>query len=77
MITGSLWDEQSGWKNHVQGAIKLLELRGVEQLNSRAGLELFTTVRFQSVGHLFQKGVFWSDMLLAGNQQHLLQDPEQ
>ncbi|OOF96468.1 hypothetical protein ASPCADRAFT_144923 [Aspergillus carbonarius ITEM 5010] len=56
MITGSLWDEQSGWKNHVQGAIKLLELRGVEQLNSRAGLELFTTVRFQSaISSIFYK----------------------
>ncbi|PWY74515.1 hypothetical protein BO94DRAFT_524377 [Aspergillus sclerotioniger CBS 115572] len=48
MITCSPWDKLSGWNNHVQGAIKLLELRGLEQLDSRAGMELFTTVRFQS-----------------------------
>ncbi|KAL2803352.1 hypothetical protein BJX63DRAFT_437005 [Aspergillus granulosus] len=35
-------DMLGGWLNHVQGAIKLLELRGEEQLKSPAGMELFT-----------------------------------
>ncbi|KAH8653680.1 hypothetical protein BX600DRAFT_440743 [Xylariales sp. PMI_506] len=34
-----------GWMNHNQGAIKLLELRGEEQLDSEMGMELFTVVR--------------------------------
>ncbi|RAL03473.1 Zn(II)2Cys6 transcription factor [Aspergillus ibericus CBS 121593] len=48
MITCNPADKMGTWKHHVQGATKLLELRGLEQLNSRAGLELFTTVRFQN-----------------------------
>lgn len=35
--------------NHARGAMKLLELRGEEQLKTAAGLEIFTTVRLQVV----------------------------
>ncbi|KAJ5676267.1 hypothetical protein N7462_009164, partial [Penicillium macrosclerotiorum] len=43
-----------GWKYHAQGAARLLELRGEEQLNSPVGIELFTVVRFQNViGRVF------------------------
>lgn len=38
-----------GWSQHVRGATKLVELRGMEQLNSETGLELFTLVRLQNV----------------------------
>jgi hypothetical protein len=38
-----------GWLNHVQGSMKLLELRGTGQLESRRGLELFTLIRMQIV----------------------------
>lgn len=37
------------WLNHVRGAMKLLELRGVKQLESTAGLELLTLIRMQVV----------------------------
>ncbi|CAK39141.1 uncharacterized protein An05g01040 [Aspergillus niger] len=37
-----------GWSQHVRGATKLVELRGMEQLNSETGLELFTLVRLQN-----------------------------
>lgn len=46
------FDIMDGWLNHVQGAMRLLEIRGVEQLDSDLGLELFTTVRFQHVSTL-------------------------
>ncbi|KAJ5537878.1 C6 zinc finger domain protein [Penicillium frequentans] len=42
------FDIMDGWLNHVQGAMRLLELRGVEQLDSDLGVELFTTVRLQN-----------------------------
>ncbi|KAL3459634.1 hypothetical protein BJX64DRAFT_301100 [Aspergillus heterothallicus] len=49
LITSRPTEMSGGWKNHAQGASKLLELRGEEQLNSPVGLELFTVVRFQNV----------------------------
>ncbi|OJJ45128.1 hypothetical protein ASPZODRAFT_70392 [Penicilliopsis zonata CBS 506.65] len=49
MISHQFTNLQRTWMNHVEGAIRLLELRGVEQLDSDLGLELFTTVRLQSV----------------------------
>ncbi|PYI05206.1 hypothetical protein BO78DRAFT_387889 [Aspergillus sclerotiicarbonarius CBS 121057] len=51
MITSNPADRLRSWQKHVNGATKLLELRGMEQLNSRPGLELFTLVRMQNVGH--------------------------
>jgi hypothetical protein len=39
----------SGWSNHVDGATKLLELRGMEQMEFPAGRALFTLVRMQVV----------------------------
>ncbi|PYH91599.1 hypothetical protein BO71DRAFT_359062 [Aspergillus ellipticus CBS 707.79] len=49
LITCNASDLMNKWKNHIQGATKLLELRGEEQLSSHIGLELFTTVRLQHV----------------------------
>lgn len=37
------------WLHHVKGATRLLELRGVKQLETTAGLELFTLIRMQIV----------------------------
>jgi hypothetical protein len=37
------------WLNHVKGAMRLLELRGMKQLETTAGLELFTLIRMQLV----------------------------
>lgn len=37
------------WSNHVEGATKLLELRGIEQMEAPVGLALFTIVRMQIV----------------------------
>jgi hypothetical protein len=48
-MTSGHFDIMDGWWNHVQGATRLLELRGVEQLDSDVGLELFTTIRLQNV----------------------------
>lgn len=39
----------SDWLNHVQGATRLLQLRGTEQMDFPAGLALFTLVRTQIV----------------------------
>ncbi|PYI19561.1 hypothetical protein BO99DRAFT_481785 [Aspergillus violaceofuscus CBS 115571] len=49
LITSRPTEMGVGWRDHAQGAAKLLELRGEEQLNSPVGLELFTIVRFQNV----------------------------
>lgn len=46
------FDIMDGWLNHVQGAMRLLEIRGVEQLDTDLGVELFTTVRLQNVSTL-------------------------
>lgn len=37
--------------NHVNGAVKLIELRGVEQLKTSVGMELFNIIRTQNVSH--------------------------
>ena len=73
MIACQASDLMRGWMNHVQGATKLLELRGVEQLNSPAGLELFTHVRLQNVGHLFSGHFFQSNLLFTGHRQRIFQ----
>lgn len=56
------FDVMDGWLNHVHGAMRLLELRGVEQLNSNVGVELFTTIRLQNVGILFVSNL-WSRLI--------------
>jgi hypothetical protein len=41
------------WLKHVQGALKMVQMRGVEQLQTPVGLELFITVlRMQMVYRL-------------------------
>lgn len=37
------------WVNHMEGATKLIEVRGPEQLSRREGLELFNQLRAQVV----------------------------
>lgn len=37
------------WTNHIRGAVALLELRGVEQLQDPDGLQLFLQLRYQIV----------------------------
>jgi hypothetical protein len=38
------------WKSHIEGATRLIELRGLEQLRSPQGLEMFTNLRPLIVG---------------------------
>lgn len=61
MITSEAKSSETmrSWKNHVQGATSLLELRGEEQLNSESGLEMFTLVRLQNVGRLCSDLASW------------------
>jgi hypothetical protein len=41
------------WLKHVQGALRMVQVRGVEQLQTPVGLELFITVlRMQMVYRL-------------------------
>ena len=64
----------SGWRDHAQGAAKLIELRGEEQLSSPVGLELFTVVRFQNVStSLDGRVILVPNAGLAGNQQCFFQ----
>jgi hypothetical protein len=37
------------WAAHIKGAVALLELRGIEQLQTRTGLSLYLQLRFQVV----------------------------
>ncbi|KAB8259766.1 hypothetical protein BDV32DRAFT_150185 [Aspergillus pseudonomiae] len=44
------------WLNHIEGGVKLIELRGFEQIDHQAGLELFTQIRVQiALGNLYKK----------------------
>ncbi|KAJ5988362.1 C6 zinc finger domain protein [Penicillium waksmanii] len=71
VIAGSGSNMMEGWLNHVQGSMKLLELRGTEQLESKRGLELFTLIRMQ-IGELSAdiQGIF------KDGQDRAAEDPE-
>ncbi|EHK50886.1 uncharacterized protein TrAtP1_009259 [Trichoderma atroviride] len=44
------------WVNHMEGATKLIEVRGSEQLSRREGLELFNQLRAQvSISRIYQE----------------------
>ncbi|KAE8143596.1 hypothetical protein BDV38DRAFT_231710 [Aspergillus pseudotamarii] len=44
------------WLNHIEGGVKLIELRGFDQVQHQAGLELFTQIRTQiALGNLYKK----------------------
>ncbi|KAE8382006.1 Zn(II)2Cys6 transcription factor [Aspergillus bertholletiae] len=44
------------WLSHIEGGVKLIELRGFEQIQHQAGLELFTQIRLQiALGNLYKK----------------------
>ncbi|PWY90053.1 C6 finger domain protein [Aspergillus heteromorphus CBS 117.55] len=43
------------WTNHITGAVALLELRGVEQLQNDHGLRLFLQLRYQIIISCLQK----------------------
>ncbi|KAB8219790.1 hypothetical protein BDV33DRAFT_204095 [Aspergillus novoparasiticus] len=49
IISGHKSQMMEAWLNHAQGAIKLLELRGVKQFESPTGLGLFNSARLQIV----------------------------
>ncbi|KAJ5633069.1 hypothetical protein N7490_009408 [Penicillium lividum] len=55
------------WVNHVQGGMRLLELRGVEQLNSDTGAQLFTSIRMQNAisGVFFRHSIRNSPTIVA------------
>jgi hypothetical protein len=40
------------WMKHMEGAAKIIEFRGLEQLTRREGLDLFTNLRAQIVSLL-------------------------
>ncbi len=39
------------WMKHMEGAAKLIEFRGSEQLTRREGLDMFSQLRAQIVSH--------------------------
>jgi hypothetical protein len=48
-MTGDGTTTVRGWRNHIQGATRLIELRGSEQLHTAQGLDMFTDLRTQIV----------------------------
>ncbi|KAJ5814929.1 Zn(II)2Cys6 transcription factor [Penicillium riverlandense] len=49
-------DLMGRWMSHVQGATKLIEMRGAQQLQTPTGLQLFSQIRIQiTLGHIFYK----------------------
>ncbi|KAJ3489369.1 hypothetical protein NLG97_g6010 [Lecanicillium saksenae] len=44
------------WSSHIEGAIKLVQNRGREQLNTSLGRDIFVTVRTQQIIHSFSSG---------------------
>ncbi|KAJ5131358.1 uncharacterized protein N7515_007397 [Penicillium bovifimosum] len=49
VVTSRAPEDIDSWTNHINGATALLDLRGVEQLKSDAGLRLFLHLRYQIV----------------------------
>jgi hypothetical protein len=48
------WEDQyatQSWRHHVQGAAHVLELRGLEQVQSRSGADIFRDVRTNIIGN--------------------------
>lgn len=45
LMTGEGGKSVHRWRNHIEGATRLLELRGSEQLRTPQGLEMFTNLR--------------------------------
>ncbi|KAE8353086.1 hypothetical protein BDV28DRAFT_148396 [Aspergillus coremiiformis] len=44
------------WLNHIEGSVKLIQLRGPDQLRRPAGLELFAQLRLQiALGNIYKK----------------------
>ncbi|KAJ5149185.1 hypothetical protein N7448_000763, partial [Penicillium atrosanguineum] len=49
-------DLMDRWANHINGAMRLIELRGSKQLETPAGLELFSQIRIQiAISNIFYK----------------------
>lgn len=49
VVTGTGINSIHFWRNHIKGATRLIELRGVNQLRSPLGLQMFTQLRTQIV----------------------------
>ncbi|RAH53814.1 hypothetical protein BO85DRAFT_429058 [Aspergillus piperis CBS 112811] len=55
-----------GWSQHVRGATKLVELRGMDQLNSATGIELFRLVRLQNaISSIFRRSQRYNSPKIA------------
>ncbi|GMF67851.1 unnamed protein product [Aspergillus oryzae] len=65
IISGHKSQMMEAWLNHVQGAIKLLELRGVKQFESPTGLGLFNSARLQIVSQSSVTVGLWSPTIAA------------
>ncbi|OJI84882.1 hypothetical protein ASPTUDRAFT_188979 [Aspergillus tubingensis CBS 134.48] len=52
------------WTNHIRGAVALLELRGVEQLQDPDGLQLFLQLRYQIIIGCLQREARVPDSVL-------------
>ncbi|KAJ5665472.1 uncharacterized protein N7477_007920 [Penicillium maclennaniae] len=49
-------DLMDRWANHINGAMRLMELRGPKQLETPAGLELFSQIRIQiAISNIFYR----------------------
>ncbi|KAL3465879.1 hypothetical protein BJX64DRAFT_296757 [Aspergillus heterothallicus] len=66
-------DMVHGWSNHVQGAVRLIELRGEEQLKSVIEMELFTVVRLQlAMSNLFFRAKYHTSPGIASLSQRAM-----
>lgn len=57
------------WMNHMEGATKLIEVRGPEQLSRQEGLELFRQLRAQVVS-CYKTADFENNTLIKVNLEH-------
>ncbi|OJJ34858.1 hypothetical protein ASPWEDRAFT_51110 [Aspergillus wentii DTO 134E9] len=55
LIVNSSVRSIENWTNHIRGAVGLLELRGVEQLQTPTGLNLFVQLRYQIIISCLQR----------------------
>ncbi|PON22883.1 hypothetical protein TGAM01_v208138 [Trichoderma gamsii] len=66
------------WVNHMDGATKLIEVRGPEQLSRQEGLELFTQLRAQvSISRIYQERYSSSVFTKLAEDAHLDQNPDE
>ncbi|KAK1238153.1 hypothetical protein MKX08_002732 [Trichoderma sp. CBMAI-0020] len=65
------------WVSHMEGATKLIEVRGPEQLSRREGLELFTQLRAQvSISRIYQERYSSAVFTKLAQDAHLDRNPD-